>query len=91
MHLFSLSLHHILFPNVVFFYFSREVKLYAHSGDAQLCRAHTLLWMAAHVGFVMAAAFTVEAVSMENNSSILPTAASSAPVRYHHAAVLMAD
>lgn len=90
MHLFSLCI--TFFSQMLyFFYFSREVKLYVHSGDARLCRAHTLLWMAAHVGFVMAAAFMGEAVSMENNSPILPTAASSALVRYHHAAVLISD
>lgn len=92
MHLFSWTLCIIFFAQMLYFLnFSREVKLYVHSGDAQLCRAHTLLWMAAHAGFVMAAAFMGEAVSMENNSPILTTAASSALVRYHHAAVLITD
>lgn len=62
-----------------------------HSGDARPCRAHTLLWTAVHVGFVTVAFFMGEAVSMENNSPILPTAASSALVWYYHTAVLTAD
>lgn len=55
-----------------------------HSSNAQLCRAHTLPWMAVHAAFVTVAFFMGEAVSMENNSPTLPTAASSAPVRYYH-------
>lgn len=62
-----------------------------HSGDAWLCRAHTLLWMAVHVGFVTAAFFMGEAASTENNSPILPTAATSALVWYYHTALLIAD
>lgn len=60
-----------------------------HSGDAQLFRAHTQLWMAVRAERVMAAAFMGEAVSTENDSPILLTAVSSAPVWYHHAHILI--
>lgn len=73
------------------FYFLREVKLCVHSRDARLCRAHTLPWMAVPVASVTVAVFMGEAVPTENNSPVLSTAASSAPVRYCHSAVLMTD
>lgn len=57
-----------------------------HGGDARLCRAHTLLWMAAHVGCVPVAYFMGEAASTENSSPTPPTAAGSALVWYDHTA-----
>lgn len=62
-----------------------------HSGDARLCRAHTLLWMAVPVGCVTVASFMGEAVSMESDSPVPWTAASSAPAWYYHTAVSGAD
>lgn len=56
-----------------------------HSGDAQLSRARTRLWTAAHAAFAMAATFMEEAVSTESDSHILLIVVSSAPVWYHHA------
>lgn len=62
-----------------------------HSGHVRLCRAHTLLWMAVPVGFVTVAFFMGEAVSMENDSPVPSTAASSALAWYYHTAVSIAD